>query len=287
MKKVLIIGSGPAGISAALYLARSSKTDVTVSYSHESALEKAEKIENYFGFDEPVSGKELLRRGISGAKRLGVNFIHEEIVGLSIDENMRFEASTPTGNRNYDYVLIATGAARRSPDIEGMKTFEGHGISYCAVCDGFFFRNKPVAVIGSGEYAVHEALVLKNTASHVFMLTNGEDVNVSVPEGVTVNTKKISRIRGEKTVSGVEFTDGTSKEVNGVFIAIGTAGSVDLARKVGAAVDGSRIITDSEMQTTVPGLYAAGDCTGGIMQISTAVGEGATAALSIIKKSSK
>ena len=287
LKNILIIGAGPAGISASLYLARSGKANVTVSYYAESVLTKAEKIENYFGFAEPVSGRELIDRGIAGAKRLGVNFVQEEIVGLGINPEMKFEASTPKGVQVYDYVIIATGTSRKTLPIKGLREFEGKGVSYCAVCDGFFYRGKPVAVIGNGEYAVHEAEVLKNTSQQVTILTNGSKMSAPLPEGIAVINKKISEISGEKTVGSVCFEDGTAENFSGIFVAAGNAGSVDLARKVGAAVDGNRITIDENMMTTGPGLYAAGDCTGGIMQISTAVGEGATAALAIIRNLSK
>lgn len=283
MKKVLIIGAGPAGISASLYLARSGIAEVTVAHSGSSALMKADRIENYFGFAEPVSGAELLENSIRNAGRLGVSFTENEIVGLSITPDLRFEAEFKSGSQVYDSVLIATGTARKTPPIKGLKKFEGKGVSYCAVCDAFFFRGRAVAVIGDGEYAAHEASVLSNTASEVTILTNGKPFTGSAPDGIKVIETAISEIRGEGRVSGVEFSDGSTKACEGVFIAVGTAGSTDLARKTGAAVDGNKIITDENMMTTVPGLFAAGDCTGGILQVSTAVGEGAKAGLAMIK----
>lgn len=283
MKKTLIIGAGPAGISASLYLARSGVTEVRVIHNGTSALLKADRIENYFGFAEPVSGKELLENGIRGAERLGVHFGEREIVGLSVTADMRFEALYKDGSEVFDSVLLATGAARKTPKINGLSAFEGKGVSYCAVCDAFFFRNRAVAVIGDGDYAIHEASVLANTAASVTILTNGKKLSSPPPQGVSVKETPISAIYGEGRVSGVRFEDGSQTACEGVFVALGTAGSTELARKVGAAAEGSRIVTDEDMMTTVPGLFAAGDCTGGVLQISTAVGEGARAGLGMIK----
>ena len=283
MKKALIIGSGPAGISASLYLARSGTAEVTIITNGKSSLEKAEKIENYFGFAGPVSGKELLRNGRAGAERLGVRFHDTELLELNITPSLSFEAVTPDGRETFDAVLIAAGAARKAPPIKGLKEFEGRGISYCAVCDAFFYRGKPVAVIGSGEYAMHEAVTLLQTSSSVTVLTNGEEPAGSIPEGIGYRTGKISEIAGDSKVHSVLFEDGSSLSVEGVFVAVGAAGSDDIARKTGIASDSGKIITDSGMATNVPGIYAAGDCTGGLMQISKAVSDGAIAAMSMIR----
>ncbi len=284
MKKVLIIGSGPSGISAALYLKRSGKIDVTVISNGSSALSKAEKIENYYGV-EPVSGAELEKRGIENAKKLGVNFITGQVVSLSFDENMKPVVITSTENYNADAVILATGASRKTPNIKGLAELEGKGISYCAVCDAFFYRNKDVCVIGSGEYAVHEAQTLKPIAKSVTILTNGIAPTVEIPDGIAVNTAKIASVNGTDFVTSVTFEDGTELPVSGVFIAIGVAGSTDLARKIGIELDGNKIKVNEDKMTNIPGIYAAGDCTGGLLQISKAVYDGATAALSIIRNS--
>lgn len=284
MKKVLIIGSGPSGISAALYLKRSGKIDVTVISNGSSALSKAEKIENYYGV-EPVSGAELEKRGIENAKKLGVNFITGQVVSLSFDENMKPVVITSTENYNADAVILATGASRKTPNIKGLAELEGKGISYCAVCDAFFYRNKDVCVIGSGEYAVHEAQTLKPIAKSVTILTNGIAPTVEIPDGIAVNTAKIASVNGTDFVTSVTFEDGTELPVSGVFIAIGVAGSTDLARKIGIKLDGNKIKVNEDKMTNIPGIYGAGDCTGGLLQISKAVYDGATAALSIIRNS--
>ncbi len=282
MKKAMIIGAGPAGISAALYFQRSNKFETTVIYSGKSSLEKAERIENYYGSAQPLTGKQLYENGIAGAKRLGVSFIREEVVSLEYDMEMHPVILTDKTKYSADYVILATGSKRRSLPVSGVTEFEGRGVSYCAVCDAFFYRNKPVCVIGNGEYALHEALTLAAVSDKVTILTNGLEMTADVPENISVETGRLVSVNGEDTVSSVTFEDGTSLNVNGVFMAIGVAGSADLARKVGAETQNGRIKVNAKMETTLPRLYAAGDCTGGTMQIFKAVSDGATAALSII-----
>lgn len=283
MKKAIIIGSGPAGISAALYLQRSGKVQTVVISKGIGALAKAEKIENFYGFSEPISGRELHENGIEGAKRLGVQFIEEEVVSLSYNAEMHPIVSTTQQDHSADAVLIATGTSRKTVPIKGLKEHEGKGVSYCAVCDAFFFRKKPVCVIGNGEYAVHEAEVLSSTSGSVTILTNGLKMASEVPESIAVIDKKIVSVNGEVTVESVQFEDGDTLEVKGVFVALGVAGSVELARKVGAETENGRIKVNEKMQTNLPGLYAAGDCTGGMLQVYKAVYDGATAGLAMLE----
>ena len=283
MKKVIVIGSGPAGISASLYLQRSGNINVTVISKGVGALGKAEKIENFYGFETAVSGEELHRRGVEGAKNLGVEFREEQVVSLNFDENFKPVIETDKNIYSADAVLLAMGASRRSADIQGLKEFEGKGVSYCAVCDAFFYRNKDVAVLGNGEYALHEALVLAETSKTVTMLSNGFDVNIKVPENIRVITKKIMSVNGENTVRSVTFDDGEILEISGIFVALGVAGSTDLARKIGIEVSDNKIIVNEDMQTNIECIFAAGDCRGGVMQVSKAVADGAKAAFAMIK----
>lgn len=261
MPSIIIIGSGPAGISAALYAVRAG-VDTTVLTKGPGALDRAEKIENYYGFAEPVSGAELERRSIENAKRLGVRFVTAEAVGLTYTDKLTVE----TVDKNYpaDAVILATGASRAVPRIPGLAGLEGHGVSYCAACDAFFYRGKDVAVLGNGEYALHEVQALLPVAKSVALLTNGAPLTADFPPEVTVYPQAVEAVLGETVVTGV-------------FVALGVAGSTALARKIGAEVDGNRIVVDEKMQTTVPGLYAAGDCTGGLLQVAKAVYEGAQA----------
>lgn len=176
-----------------------------------------------------------------------------------------------------DAVILATGASRAVPRIPGLTALEGKGVSYCATCDAFFYRGKQVTVLGSGEYALHEAQTLLPVAAQVTVLTNGEAPAADFPPQITVRTEKIARLEGEQRLSGIQLDSGEILPADGLFVALGVAGSTALARKIGAAVEGNRILTDERMMTTVPGLFAAGDCTGGLLQVAKAVYEGALA----------
>ena len=274
MSNIVIIGSGPAGVSAALYTARAG-VDTTVLTRGPGALDRAELIQNYYGFAAPISGAELERQGIEGAKAVGVKFVTTEAVGLTYTDKLTVE--TLDGDYPADAVILATGASRATPRIPGLAGLEGHGVSYCATCDAFFYRGKDVAVVGSGEYALHEVQALLPVVKSVTLLTNGAALTADFPPEVAVCTQKVEAILGEQTVTGVQLEGGAVRKVSGVFVALGVAGSTALARKIGAEVDGNRIVVDKKMQTTVPGLYAAGDCTGGLLQVAKAVYEGAQA----------
>ena len=275
MPDLVIVGSGPAGVSAALYAARAG-VRTTVLTKGPGALDRAELIQNYYGFSEPISGAELERRGIEGAKALGVNFVTTEAVGLTYTDRLTVE--TLAGEFPADAVILATGASRAAPKIPGLVGLEGHGVSYCATCDAFFYRGKDVAVLGNGEYALHEVQALLPVVKSVTLLTNGSPLTAQFPPEVAVHPEKIDAILGEQRVTGVQLNGGGIVELSGVFVALGVAGSTALARKLGAEVDGNRIVVDPRtMQTTLPGLYAAGDCTGGLLQVAKAVYEGALA----------
>ena len=281
MYDVIIIGSGPAGISAGIYLKRAKKNVLIISKG-KGALEKAERIDNYYGF-ESISGKDLYNIGIKQARNLNIPIENEEVTNISFEKDF----VVTTVNRLYEakYVIIATGTNRKIPNIKGIKEFEGKGVSYCAICDAFFYRNKNVAVIGNGNYAIHEASHLKPVAKSVTILTNGKEMveNRSTAD-FEIDETPIREFRGTNVIEEVEFDNNNTKKIDGVFIAIGTASSTDLAKKIGAVVKNNNILVDENMETTVKGMYACGDCTGGLLQVNKAVYEGAKAALSIIKK---
>lgn len=279
MFDVVIIGSGPAGISAAIYLKRAKKNIIIIS-NGKSSLEKAEKIENYYGI-ESISGKELYEVGIKQAERLSIPIQMDEVTNISFENN--FIVTTP--NREYETtnVIIATGTNRITPSIKGIKEFEGKGVSYCAICDAFFYKNKNVAVIGNGNYAIHEAKQLKPVANSVTILTNGKEmIQNRDASDFEIEQTPIREFRGTNSIEEVEFENNNTKKIDGVFVAIGTASSIDLAKKIGAIVKNNNIAVDENMQTNVKGLYACGDCTGGLLQVNKAVYEGAKAAMNII-----
>lgn len=281
MSDVIILGSGPAGISAALYTARANLKTLILSHRG-SALKKAGRIENYYGFREPVSGEDLLQNGLFQAERIGARFVWGEAVGASWD-GKEFTVLMESGKYQAPFLILATGLTRQTPRIPGISEFEGRGVSYCAVCDAFFFRGKPVAVLGGGAYALHEAETLCPLVSKVTVLTDGAEPSVPFPENLEVRTEKIIRLLGDRTLRGILLENGDKLETAGLFVALGTAGGTDLARKLGAETRENAVVTDSDRRTSIPGLYAAGDCTGGLAQISKAVADGALAGTAVVR----
>ncbi|MDR1002419.1 MAG: NAD(P)/FAD-dependent oxidoreductase [Oscillospiraceae bacterium] len=280
MSGVIIVGSGPAGISAALYTVRAG-VETTVIAKGTGSLAKAERIDNYYGAEAGISGEELHARGLRQAERLGVRIISAEVVSVGYDGE--FTVKTAQEEYRAAAVILATGSNRSTPRIQNIEKFELKGISYCAVCDSFFYRGKDVAVLGSGDYAMHEAGVLSNVAGKVTVLTNGEETSLTSDEKISVITKKIDCVDGGDHIECVKFTDGEQLPISGLFIAVGVAGSTSLARKLGAEISGNKIAVKEDMSTNLPGLFAAGDCIGGLMQISKSVADGAIAATSAIK----
>ena len=282
----IIIGSGPAGITASLYMIRAGLKVLVIS-KNQSALDKAEKIENYYGFENGISGKELKDTGIKQAKDLGVEFLEKEVTSIKYSEN-GYEVIVANQGLNEQYlaktIVLATGTNRNKPQIKGLKEFEGKGISYCAICDGAFFRNKNVGVLGNGDYAISEIQELIPIVKSVTMYTNGLDPIEYRVDNVNINTKKIREFRGNNIIEEIEFEDDTREEINGIFIAQGVATSTDFAKKLGAMIENNYIVVNDKMETTIPNIYACGDCTGGLLQISKAVYEGTVAGLEVIRK---
>ena len=175
------------------------------------------------------------------------------------------------------------GSKKNTLKIQGVQEFEGKGISYCAICDGFFYKNKDVAVIGSGNYAISETNDLINIANKITILTNGEKAPEFRADNVEIVTKNIKQISGENRVQEIEFDDNSYLKTDGVFIAQGTAGAVDFAKKLGIMSQNNNIIVNENMETNIKGIFACGDCTGGLLQVSKAVYEGTKAGLAVIE----
>lgn len=270
MYDCIIIGKGPAGISAALYIKRAGFNCLVIGKDGGNIV-KNKLIQNYYGIEE-ITGEELLLKGIKQAENVGIDVITDEVI--EIEYSSLFSVKTINNIYNTKTIILATGNIRKTPDIVGIENFKGKGISYCAVCDGFFYKNKEVAVIGDGKFALNELHHLLPIAKKVTLLTNGKEIN-NVDKAINVDTRKIKQILGDTKIQEIEFTDNTFLKIDGVFIAIGTATSTDLAQKLGVLIKDEKIVVNEKMQTNINGIYAAGDCTGGLLQISKAVYEGA------------
>lgn len=280
MYDVVVLGGGPAGVSASLYCKRANK-EVLMIYSEESGLIKAHKIDNYYGFENGISGEELYKTGIKQAQNIGVDAVKEEVTKIE-RENDGFKVTTEKNQYETKAIILAFGAKKNTLNIEGIKEFEGKGVSYCAICDGFFFRNKDVVVIGSGNYAISETNDLINIAHKITILTNGEKAPEFRADNVDIVTKNIKKISGENRVEEISFDDNSTLKTDGVFIAQGTAGAMEFAKKLGLNTNNGKIVVDDNMQTNIKGIFACGDCTGGLLQISKAVYEGAKAGLAVV-----
>ncbi len=275
---IIIIGAGPAGISAALYAKRANK-NVLVLYYGEAQLEKAHTVDNYYGTGS-ISGAELYKNGIEQARALGVEVKNEEVLHLSIQADFNYEVKTSAADYQCGALILATGNKKVRPNIAGVADFEGKGISYCAICDGFFYRGKTVAVLGSGDYALSEAGDLENIVQKLYILTDGAPAPET--DKYEIITKKIAEISGDGRLGGVLFEDGTSLELNGLFVALGVAGGADFAKKLGVALDGDSVKVNPDMSTNAPGVFACGNVTGGLLQVCKAVYEGAEAGLAAV-----
>lgn len=282
MFDVIIIGAGPAGISASLYTKRANLKTMVI-YQNNSNLEKAELIENYYGFAKGITGNDLYNEGMNQARNLGIELKEEEVINIKMNEN-GFEIVTDKNEYKTKNIVLATGNKKNVPKIKGIQEFEGRGISYCAVCDGFFYRNKDIAVIGNGKYAISETNELINLANQITILTDGEKAPEFRADNVKIDTRKIEEIQGEKRVEQIKLEDNTIIKTDGIFVAKGVAGSSEFAKKLGIITNKDKIVVNEKMETNIPGIYACGDCTGGVLQISKAAYEGTKAGLEIIKR---
>lgn len=211
---VIIIGSGPAGISASLYTKRANLETLIITKGR-GTLDKVGKIENYYGLSNNTTGKNLQEIGEEQAKNLGIEIKKEEVVQIEYETN--FIVKTLNHNYKAKTVILATGSSRKTLNIKGIKELEGKGVSYCATCDAFFFRGKDVAVLGSKEYALHEAEQLLPVVKSVTMLTNGEEPINKRTEGIEIEEKKIREFRGINSIEEIEFEDNTTKKIERNF----------------------------------------------------------------------
>lgn len=272
---IAVIGSGPAGVSTALYLKRANK-DVVVFTNHKSSLLKAKEIENYYGTGK-INGNNLYQDGLSSLNDLNIELIEEEVFNIDFGNKLILE--TNKNKYEFDVIVLATGASKNKPKLKNIEKFEGTGISYCATCDGFFFRNKKIAVLGNSDFTLHELNYLKNISSDLFLLTNGDALE---SEFITYNNK-IKELVGETSLEKIIFEDNTELLIDALFITNDSPDSNVLAKKCGILTDKSGIVVNDKFETNVPGIYACGDAVKGQKQIAKAVYEGMLTATNIIE----
>ncbi len=290
---VAIIGAGPAGLTAAIYSARYGlKTVVFEDPSRISQLALAPFIENYPGYEG--TGLDLISKMKDQALKFGAEHKLERVEDVRREGDI-FVIKADSGEYKAKAIIIATGGKHRELGIEGEKEFVGRGVSYCAVCDGFFFRGKKVAVIGGGNTALADAIYLKDLGCDVFVIHRRESFRADqalqkqfFDKGIPVlwNTV-VERIEGGSKVERIivkNIQTGEIKEieVDGVFIAIGIQPQTEIALKLGVEMDSYGYIkVDKRQRTNVEGVFAAGDCCDNpLKQAITACGDGAVAAYS-------
>lgn len=295
MYDVLIIGCGPAGLSAAIYTSRAQLKTVVFGDQKKGNLYKSHNISNYLGFPDGITGPELNELGLKHALNFGVENITSEVVDIQPQTDGTFTVKDDT-QKTYQAktVILATGQSYALTGIKNEQELTGKGISYCANCDGFFFRNKKIAVIGSGNYAGEEALQLTNYTKDITIVSHGKDFSISpaIEEelkkaGIKMEkTQRIKEIAADaegKKAEKLITMDGVEMAFEGFFMAVGSAGATAFAKKLGLETSGSYIKINSEGATSIKGIFAAGDCTGSPPQVAVSVGGGCIAGLSAIK----
>jgi len=289
MTGVAIIGGGPSGLSAAIYTARADRRTLVFD-SGGGTTRDVDTMENVYGFPDGVTGPELVELGRDHATKFGAEIVEEEVVHVGRAGDA-YHVETTVDEYEVDGVILATGADYERPAIADVADYEGRGVSYCVECDAYFYRDSPVAVVGTGNYAAQEALMLLDYTDDVRLLTNGsafeadQHLRERVEDAdIPVATDRLDRVVGEDALEAVHTRDGDRIEVEGLFVALGTAGGTDIAEMLGVPVENGDIQTDGDQSTTAERVYAAGDVTGGHQQISTSVGEGARAAINLLEE---
>ena len=291
---VVIMGAGPAGLTAAIYSSWLGLGTVVLEagVAGGKAFE-AHRVENFPGFEDGIKGRELTERMRKQAVRFGAKIMEtEEVVDLDLNGEIK---SVTTRKRTYlgRAVIIATGTQKRKLRVLGETEFLGRGVSYCAVCDGPFFRNARTAVIGNSHEAATDALFLADIAKSVILVTHERELEAQGSLGeqlrgrsnVEIINGKVVAVLGEEIVKSIRIIEKDSqreveKDVNGIFISLGGVPMTEVVKRVGLNADKNGCITVDRLQrTNFDGVYAAGDCTCGGMQVVTAAGEGAMAAM--------
>ena len=292
---ILIVGCGPAGLSAAIYGSRAQLKTVVFGDPTKGNLYKSHIIANYFGFPKPLTGPELTQLGLDHAKDLGTEIIENDIVDIKINDDETFTLKDDKQNLyTSKTVIITTGQSYALSGIKNEQALTGKGVSYCVICDGAFFKDKNVVVVGNGNYAAEEAIQLLNYTKKITIFSHGKDFKFSdeMKNELDKTDIKLERTDRIKEIGGAEnaqraekliMMDNSEKEVDGVFMAVGVAGATAFSKKLGLEMEGNYIKVDMGGNSNIKGLFAAGDCTGSPPQVASSVGNGCNAALSAIK----
>lgn len=273
MVDVIIIGQGPAGISCAIYLKRYNLNPLVIAKDY-GALEVNSVIENYYGI-KSIDGQELIKEGIEQAKELGIEVVNDEVI--NIETYPTLEVVTKNNKYKARSIFLATGKSRSKFIAKGFKDFEGKGISYCATCDGFFYRKKRIGIIGSGDYMLSELEVLRNFTDDIIVFA---DSKLDIKEKVV--TDKILEFYGKDALEGVK-TSNEDIKLDAMFVALGSQDGFSFAKHLGIMLDEKNNIIVKDYMTNVEGVFAGGDVIGGLTQIVKAASDGANAALKIKK----
>ena len=292
---VIIIGGGPAGLTTGIYTSRQGlKTLLIETHQLGGKVWGSHKIENFPGFPRGITGKDLMKRFIDQAERFGVEIKNETAVELADFEDKKM-MMTRAGIYETRTIVIATGIQEKKSSIPGEREYKGRGVSYCGICDGPLFRNKKVAVVGSGKEAVEEAMRLADFADKVYAIpgVEGYKENVNGLKGILENDKiqvikeaELESICGDDVVKYINLKKGNTDRlyVDGVFLILENVIISDMINEAGIkTADDGCILVDKNQQTNIEGVLAAGDCTCSGMQVITAAGDGAKAGISAIR----
>ena len=286
MYDTIIIGAGPAGMAAALYLKRSGlKTLIIDKDAPGGQMLKTDKIENYLGF-QSISGADLALNMFNQLKKLEVDYIYGNVVSVLKDN--KFLVKTETGSYQSNYVIIATGKTNNKLGLAGEDKIKG--ISYCAVCDGAFYKNKVVGVVGAGNSAFTEALYLSSLAKKVYIINRTEQIKadeIYITKAkkqaniIYLTNAKVTKLNSkDNALKSIILNDKEELSLDGLFLAIGGTPKTNFIKNI--KNENNYIIVNKKMETNIKGLYAAGDVIKkDYYQIATAVNDGVIAALSI------
>ncbi|MFB7843854.1 thioredoxin-disulfide reductase [Microbacterium sp. NPDC056052] len=299
MRQVIIIGSGPAGFTAAIYAARANLNPVLVASSVEvgGELMKTTEVENFPGFPEGIQGPDLMAKMQEQAEKFGTEVLYDDVTELELDGEIKKVTLGSGTVLEAASVIYATGSAYRTLGIPGEERLSGHGVSWCATCDGFFFRERTIAVVGGGDSAMEEATFLTKFASKVYIIHRKDSLRASkiMQERAFANDKiefiwnsAVEEVLGDDATTGVRLrntVDGTITDlpVDGLFIAIGNDPRTHLVHgKLDLTAEGTIWVDGRTSRTSVPGVFAAGDVIDPTYrQAITAAGSGTVAALDV------